>query len=53
MYTGYPVKLGYEETILGKEKKKPQSIIDDFIDDDLSVWQMILIYANVDIFKKY
>ena len=53
MDTGYPVKLGYEKTILGKEKMKPQSIIDDFIDDELSVWQRMLIHNNVDIFKKY
>ena len=51
MDTGYPVKLGYEKTLLGFEDRKPTSIIDDFIDAELSYTKKHCIETNINTFR--
>jgi len=53
MDTGYPVKLAIEGGILGEEKAKPKTIIDDFMHDDFSLIEQKFIADNVNIFKNY
>jgi len=53
MDTAYPVKLGYDHRVLGTEDSKPLSIIDDFLEDDLSPVQERYIEENINIFRKY
>ena len=53
MDTGYPVKLAIEHEILGTEKSKPKTIIDDFMHNDFSFEEQKLIEDNVKTFKKY
>ncbi len=53
MDTGYPVKLAFEHGILGREKKKPDTIIDNFIDKDVDNLTRALINVNVGLFKEY
>lgn len=51
MDTGYPVKCGIEGYELFKEPQKPDVLIDDFVDKDLSRQTKSLIYDNVMGFK--
>ena len=53
MDTGYPVKCAIEGIELGKEKKKPNIIIDDFLNEELSKFTKDLIEKNVNKFKNY
>lgn len=53
MDTGYPVKLALEHKILGREKKKPDIIIDDFFNRKLDITEKSLISANIRLFKEY
>lgn len=53
MDTGYPVKLAIEGEVLGTEKAKPKTIIDDFMHDKFSKKKKNLIESNVNIFKNY
>ena len=53
MDTGYPVKLGMEGIELEKEKGKPKTIIDDFLNSNISDEQMEMIRKNINKFKKY
>lgn len=53
MDTGYPVKLGYEGIELGRERKKPDVIIDEFFHDHLTTSKIKLIHDNVVKFKEY
>lgn len=52
MDTGYPVKCGYEGYLLGQEPQKPNIIIDDFFEEDLSEQQKTIIAQNVKIFHQ-
>lgn len=51
MDTGYPVKCAIEGIRLGKDYKKPEIIIDNFINDDLSEGVRSLITYNIEAFK--
>lgn len=51
MDTGYPVKCGYCEIELGREKKKPDIIIDSFLNENLTTSQIDTIKYNVGKFK--
>lgn len=51
MDTGYPVKLGVMGVELGDEHKKPDIIIDDFLDKEFSQKQLECIRGNVIKFK--
>lgn len=51
MDTGYPVKCGYEGVTLFKETKKPDVIIDDFLEEDLDLKTMEIIRNNVKRFR--
>ena len=51
MDTGYPVKCGMVGERLFKEKEKPNIIIDDFIDNELTTQSQIQIIDNVLKFK--
>ena len=53
MDTGYPVKLGVQCIDLETEKKKPDIIIDEFLDKPLSIEQQKHITNNVLKFKSY
>lgn len=53
MDTGYPVKLAMKHTILGKEKEKPDMIIDDFLEKKMQFVDYMLISTNIKIFKNY
>lgn len=53
MDTGYPVKCGVVGMVLGKEKNKPNIIIDDFMYDQFSDETIKLIEDNVTKFKNY
>lgn len=52
MDTGYPVKIGVKNTILFKENSKPQIIIDDFLNDNLSQETKNIICDNIKKFKE-
>lgn len=52
MDTGYPVKLALESEILGKEKSKPNIIIDNFIDKEINDLTRSLIQANIKLFRE-
>ena len=51
MDTGYPVKCGIQGIMLGREKTKPDVIIDEFLEDDLSEKVRDCIEMNVKIFR--
>lgn len=51
MDTGYPVKCALEGIVLGEDYKKPNTIIDDFLDQDLSNDIKLLIETNIKTFK--
>lgn len=51
MDTGYPVKCGIQGIMLGREKSKPDVIIDEFLEDDLSEKVRDCIEMNVKIFR--
>ena len=51
MDTGYPVKCGIQSIMLGREKIKPDVIIDEFLEDDLSEKVRECIEMNVKIFR--
>ena len=51
MDTGYPVKLGMKGEQLLKESKKPNIIIDEFLNDDLDPYIRERIILNVMKFK--
>lgn len=53
MDTGYPVKCGIAGYELGKEPQKPDVIIDDFLNEDISVETQKLISHNIQTFKQY
>lgn len=53
MDTGYPVKCGIVGYELGKEPQKPDVIIDDFLNKDISIHTQKLISNNIGIFKQY
>lgn len=53
MDTGYPVKCAIEGEVLGKEKGKPDIIIDDFMLDEFSMSEQRLIEDNVNTFRNY
>ena len=53
MDTGYPVKCAIAGYKLGKEPQKPNVIIDDFLNSELSNATEKLIAANVQAFKQY
>ena len=53
MDTGYPVKLGLNNEKLGEESKKPEVIIDDFLDKPISFTKRHLIETNIRLFKTY
>ena len=53
MDTGYPVKCGIAGYELGKEPQKPDVIIDDFLNEDISVETRKLISYNIQTFKQY
>ena len=53
MDTGYPVKCGVAGVELGREKKKPNIIIDDFMYDEFSDDIINMIENNVIKFKNY
>ena len=53
MDTGYPVKLAIEGEVLGEEKSKPTTIIDDFMHNKFEVSQKSIISYNVNIFRDY
>ena len=53
MDTGYPVKLAIQGQTLGTERKKPSTIIDDFMDAALDPLTTKLIEENVNKFKSY
>lgn len=53
MDTGYPVKLGIQEIDLETEEKKPNVIIDEFLDKPLNDNQKKCITNNVLKFKAY
>lgn len=53
MDTGYPVKLGVVEEELEVEKEKPNIIIDDFFNKELSRNQIEMIQQNILKFEKY
>lgn len=53
MDTGYPVKCAIEGIVLGKEKHKPNTIIDDFMLDEFEMKEQRLIEDNVNTFKEY
>jgi hypothetical protein len=52
MDTGYPVKLGIVGEKLFEEKRKPNIIIDDFLNTQLNDRQINLIKTNIELFKK-
>lgn len=52
MDTGYPVKLALEGVKLGTEISKPNTIIDDFMNDDLDKDVRDLIKENIMEFKR-
>jgi len=49
--TGFPVKCAIEGVLLDKVKCKPQVIIDDFFEDELSSQIKELIKTNISLFK--
>ena len=51
MDTGYPVKLAVEGIRLYEETHKPNTIIDDFLEKDLSEEVRNIIKENINIFK--
>lgn len=51
MDTGYPVKLAMEGKKLGYEDRKPDILVDDYIDKSISKDQIRLIIENIDTFK--
>jgi hypothetical protein len=51
MDTGYPVKCGIQGVMLGREKAKPDVIIDEFLENDLSEKVRDCIEMNVKIFR--
>ena len=53
MDTGYPVKCGIAGYEIGKEPQKPDVIIDDFLNEDISVETRKLISYNIQTFKQY
>ena len=53
MDTGYPVKLAIEGGVLGTEKAKPKTIIDDFMHDEFEMNTQRLIEDNINTFKSY
>ena len=53
MDTGYPVKLAMKRIRLGKEKEKPDIIIDDFFEKKMQLVDHMFIDANIRIFKNY
>ena len=53
MDTGYPVKCAMCNRVLGKEKEKPNIIIDNFIHDEVPVEVQNLIKDNINTFKSY
>lgn len=53
MDTGYPVKLAIKHIMLGKEKEKPDMIIDEFFEKKIPFADYMFIYANIKIFKNY
>jgi uncharacterized short protein YbdD (DUF466 family) len=53
MDTGYPVKLAIEGEVLGLEKAKPKTIIDDFMLEEFDLHTQRLIEYNVNIFRNY
>lgn len=52
MDTGYPVKCAMEGVMMGHEKSKPNIIIDEFLDKELSPKMKDLIKLNVSIFRE-
>lgn len=53
MDTGYPVKCAIAGYELGKEPQKPDVIIDDFLNEDISLQTQKLISHNIQTFKDY
>ena len=53
MDTGYPVKLAIQGEVLGKEKEKPNIIIDDFMENEIDPATVQLIEDNVNKFREY
>lgn len=53
MDTGYPVKCALSGWELGKEISKPNVIIDEFLDKDISHLIQCLIEKNINIFKGF
>ena len=53
MDTGYPVKCAICYERLGEEKKKPDVIIDDFLNTDLNELIKELIRENIRIYKQF
>lgn len=53
MDTGYPVKCAIEGVVLGKEKHKPKTIIDDFMLNEFEMKEQRLIEDNVNTFREY
>jgi len=53
MDTGYPVKCALQGWELGREKYKPDVIIDDFMHDNFSDKYIELIKDNINKFKSY
>lgn len=51
MDTGYPVKCAIEGIVLGEDYKKPNTIIDDFLDKDLDDGIRERIRTNIQKFK--
>jgi hypothetical protein len=51
MDTGYPVKLGITNCNIFEEKEKPNIIIDEFLDKELTENQINTIINNVKKFK--
>ena len=52
MDTGYPVKCALEGVMLGNDYKKPNTIIDDFLDKDLEDGVKERIKINIKLFKQ-
>ena len=53
MDTGYPVKCAIKGEVLGREKRKPNIIIDEFMLDEFSMSEQRLIEDNVNTFRNY
>ena len=52
MDTGYPVKCALEGVMLGNDYKKPNTIIDDFLEKDLEDGVKERIKININLFKQ-